>query len=90
MEKCVTIQVTGKVQGVWFRKSAQDMAKKLSIKGYAKNNVDGTVTIEACGEKKNLDKMIAWCRKGSRLAKVENIMHTYSDKKHRFDDFSIL
>ncbi|MGW8122859.1 acylphosphatase [Roseivirga echinicomitans] len=41
------IKVTGKVQGVYFRVSTQEQAKQLGIKGWCKNEPDGSVLIIA-------------------------------------------
>lgn len=91
MNEHVTIQVTGRVQGVWFRKSAQGEAKRLSLVGYAKNNPDGTVTIEAWGERKDLEELVVWCEEGSRLARVDVVEKIFDDKHNdTYHDFKIL
>jgi acylphosphatase len=43
------ITVSGKVQGVWFRKSTQDKARELGLRGFVRNQPDGSVYIEASG-----------------------------------------
>ena len=55
MEKKFIIKVYGKVQGVWFRKSAQQKALALGLRGFCKNMEDGSVYIEAEGD---LEKLI--------------------------------
>lgn len=72
--KCLEIIITGKVQGVFFRKSAKEAAIKLGIKGQARNLPDGSVQIIACGENDNLEKLIQWCHHGSSAARVENVI----------------
>lgn len=78
----LNIKIYGKVQGVFFRVKANEQAEKLNIKGFARNESDGTVYIEAEGEKENLDKFIEWCKKGPQLARVEKIEVTSSDLKN--------
>ena len=46
---CHQIIVTGKVQGVWFRDSTLKKAHELGVKGFVKNQPDGSVYIEAEG-----------------------------------------
>lgn len=46
--------VTGKVQGVGFRFTTKILADNLDIVGIVKNQADGTVYIEAMGDKENL------------------------------------
>jgi acylphosphatase len=71
--KHVQIIIQGKVQGVGFRMSSVSKASRLGITGIVRNEADGSVYIEAEGEKKQLDEFIDWCRQGPRLANVQNI-----------------
>ncbi|NVO84663.1 acylphosphatase [Hymenobacter terrestris] len=67
--------VHGHVQGVFFRQSTQQQARRLGLTGYARNNPDGTVSIEAEGPAEALDALECWCRQGgapaARVDKVE-------------------
>lgn len=87
--KHLNIKVYGKVQGIFFRTTAREEAEKLHITGFAKNESDGSVYIEAEGEKENLDKFISWCHKGPPLAKVEKVEATESPLKN-FSEFEII
>lgn len=71
------IQVIGKVQGVFFRASTQDKAEELGIKGWVKNEADGSVLIEAEGSEDKLQHFISWCRQGPSRADVKKV--EYSD-----------
>lgn len=82
------IKVYGKVQGIFFRITAREEAEKLNITGFARNEEDGSVYIEAEGEKENLDKFISWCRKGPPLAKVEKVEVAESPLKN-FSEFEV-
>lgn len=85
----VLIKINGHVQGVFFRARAQEQAKKLNIKGYAKNLHDGSVVIVAQGEKENLEDLIAWCHDGSPSAKVKKVETSWETPQETFVDFSI-
>ena len=65
-----SIQVRGRVQGVWFRKYTQESALKYGLTGFVKNAIDGSVFIEAEGELNNLDKFVVWLNHGSPLSEV--------------------
>ena len=73
------------VQGVFFRASAKTKADALGIKGYVKNERDGSVYVEAEGEDKNLEEFIRWCRTGPERASVrkcevnEGALNGFSD-----------
>ena len=87
--KCFTIKIHGEVQGVGFRYSAQEKAKELNVNGFARNEPDGTVYIEAEGEEENLMNFLKWCYKGPNFAKVKNINCKTDDRVWQFDDFKI-
>jgi acylphosphatase len=67
------IRVTGRVQGVWFRASAEREAARLGLHGYARNESDGSVTVEAEGPASAVDAMVAWCRVGPPRAEVASV-----------------
>ena len=71
--KSVSIIVRGKVQGVWFRASTAETARKIGIKGFVRNLPDGTVYIEAEADEHTLAALIAWCREGSPFAEVSSL-----------------
>ena len=70
MKKAVEIIVSGRVQGVGFRRFAKNAARKYEIQGYAENKADGSVHISAEGLPENLDLFAAKCNKGPLWAKV--------------------
>ena len=67
------IRIYGKVQGVFFRASARQEAERLGIKGFARNERDGSVYIEAEGDDERLKSFLEWCNQGPSRAKVERI-----------------
>lgn len=78
----LNIKIYGQVQGVFFRVSAKDEAEKLGIKGFARNEPDGTVYIEAEGDKTSLDKFIKWCHDGPEVAQVDKVEITEGPLKN--------
>jgi len=71
--KHFNITVTGKVQGVFFRASTKAVADQLGVKGYVKNQTDGSVFIEAEGDDFSLNSFVDWCKEGPDKAVVENV-----------------
>lgn len=69
----IRLQIFGRVQGVFYRQSAQETAKSLNLKGWVKNLPDGSVLIEAEGERQSLTSFIAWCKQGPSRARVESV-----------------
>ena len=66
-------QISGKVQGVYFRVSSQQVAIEHSLSGYARNLTNGDVEVLMCGEESNIEKMIKWLAQGPPEAKVRNV-----------------
>jgi len=67
------IRVSGRVQGVWFRASAAREAARLGVSGYARNERDGSVTVEAEGPPWAVGAMVEWCRLGPPRADVTGV-----------------
>lgn len=67
------IQVTGRVQGVFYRASTKDKATDLGLRGWVKNQPDGSVLIEVEGEEDMVSEFIEWCKHGPPLANVRSV-----------------
>ncbi|WP_371372312.1 acylphosphatase [Thalassotalea aquiviva] len=74
MKVCYIAKVTGKVQGVYFRASAQNQAIDLSLSGYAHNQEDGSLEVMVCGDEYNVQQMIDWLHEGPEDAEVVNVV----------------
>lgn len=88
MIKTVSISITGKVQGVWFRKYTQEKAQQLTVTGYVKNLYDSSVFIVATGTEIQLQELINWCWHGSPKSKVEHV-HVHELELQLFAGFVI-
>jgi acylphosphatase len=69
-KKCV---VGGRVQGVYYRATAQRRAQQLGIGGYARNLPDGSVEVLACGEEQAVQSFLSWLWIGSSASKVTSV-----------------
>jgi acylphosphatase len=83
------IKITGRVQGVFFRQSAQEKAINLGIKGTVRNCEDDSVEIIATGTKEQLGKLIQWCKVGPPKADVIDVT-TQELSLQEFRNFSIV
>lgn len=75
----IRVLVSGRVQGVWYRRSAQAKAKTLGITGWAHNLIDGKVEMLCEGEEKSIQEFLVWAKKGPFFARVRN-METREEK----------
>ena len=71
--ECARFIVTGKVQGVFFRASAREQARRLDLSGHAKNLEDGSVEVIACGDAANIAVLERWLQTGPAGARVEGV-----------------
>jgi len=76
MAQTISILVTGKVQGVFYRKSARDKALELGLTGEVRNQDDGSVLIVATGEPDLLGIYVQWCKQGPPRAVVSKVETT--------------
>lgn len=65
--------VTGRVQGVYYRKSAEEKAQALNVTGWIRNLTDGGVEFEVQGEEARVDDFLRWARRGSNAARVDEL-----------------
>ena len=71
--KALSLTVTGRVQGVYFRVSAQKKAQELEVKGWCKNQADGSVLIHVEGHEVQLTDFVSWCYQGPVMALVRDV-----------------
>ncbi len=83
------IRVQGKVQGVFYRHSAQAEAKRLGLAGLTRNESDGSVYVEAEGSEEALKQFVEWCNEGPPSASVSKVEYSQQKPKN-YQDFSIL
>ncbi|HIG06965.1 MAG TPA: acylphosphatase [Methylococcaceae bacterium] len=65
--------ISGRVQGVFFRVSAQKKANLYGITGWVKNCADGRVEIVASGETTAMTRFLSWCHQGPNSAQVDHV-----------------
>jgi acylphosphatase len=65
--------IHGRVQGIFFRGSALQLARELGLTGWVRNRLDGTVELVAEGDEAPLATLRAWCAKGPRGAVVRSM-----------------
>ena len=80
--KHLNITIYGKVQGVFFRAATKAVADQLGVKGFVKNQEDGSVYVEAEGDEFSLNSFLEFCNEGPEKAKVEKVEITEGDLKN--------
>lgn len=70
---CIKALVSGKVQGVWYRKSTQRKAKECGVQGWARNLADGRVEVLLCGDATAVQAVADWLWQGPSRARVDGV-----------------
>jgi acylphosphatase len=81
--------VSGRVQGVFFRSETRREARRYAVTGWARNLPDGRVEAVFEGEKKDVERLIEFCRKGpigAGVTKTEVSLEPYAGD---FEDFRV-
>jgi acylphosphatase len=69
----VRVIVSGRVQGVFFRATCADEARRRGLGGWVRNVADGRVEAVFEGPGPQVEAMIAWCRRGPGGARVDAV-----------------
>ncbi len=88
MEASAHIIVSGLVQGVGFRYFVHRRASRLGLSGIVRNLPDGSVEIEAEGDKMLLEELITHVRNGPPSAQVSDLDVTWGDPTYRYRGFT--
>lgn len=89
MTKRIRIIVSGRVQGVCYRASTQEMALNLGLAGWVRNCHNGNVEAVFEGVPEKVDMAIDWCRTGPPSASVRNIEIHKDNGEDIFTSFKI-
>ena len=73
MSQCLRCRVRGRVQGVFFRASTRQEARRLGLSGHARNLPDGSVEVLACGPAHALEALRDWLGRGPPAARVVSV-----------------
>jgi acylphosphatase len=65
------VVVTGRVQGVFFRDSTAQEARRRGVAGWVTNRADGSVEAVFEGDPDAVAALVAWAQHGPEHARVE-------------------
>ena len=85
----IHVRIEGRVQGVGFRWSAVEEARRLRLTGWVRNTLEGGVEAVAEGSRDAVDRFLAWCHEGPRMARVEAVRDREEPATDEFESFEI-
>jgi acylphosphatase len=83
------VRVRGRVQGVYYRASTQEVAVRLGLCGWVRNCDDGSVELVAEGPLERLEQLLEWCRRGPPAARVDACESNVSSASGEFHEFGV-
>ena len=89
-KKRAHVFVEGRVQGVFFRDTARQLALSLGVTGWIRNLRDGRVEAVFEGDEEAVEKMVQFVHRGPPGARVTHVDVEYEEYTGSFDTFSIL
>lgn len=81
--------ISGRVQGVFYRASAQQEAQRLGITGEIRNLPGGEVEAIVEGQQQAVEEFIAWCRRGPPAAEVDHVRVRWGKPRGEFRTFVV-
>lgn len=81
--------VSGRVQGVFFRQSTVDQARRLGVTGWVRNLPAGEVEIMAEGRRRDLEALLDWASHGPRHAQVTGVRQEWGQFTNEFSGFRV-
>jgi acylphosphatase len=89
MRERAIIQVSGRVQGVFYRDHTRRWASSLGLTGWVRNLMDGRVEAVVEGERNDIETLISRLKEGPPMARVDNVNVEWQPSREEFTDFRI-
>jgi acylphosphatase len=81
--------VRGRVQGVGFRYYVVEKALALGLRGYARNEYDGSVEVLAQGPRSTLERLVTLLWKGPSAAQVSEVNTAWRQPTEHLSGFHV-
>ena len=85
----VHVFVSGMVQGVFFRSETKRKAAAYGVTGWVRNLPDSRVEAVFQGEKKAVEALLEFCKRGPSGARVTNVDVKWESYTGEFTNFKI-
>jgi acylphosphatase len=82
--------VSGYVQGVFFRYSTAERARRVGLTGWVRNTADGRVEAVVEGDERDVRGLVDWCHAGPPHATVQAVDVSWEPITGEFSGFSTI
>jgi acylphosphatase len=90
MERAVRVRVTGRVQGVFYRGWTRETALRLGLRGWVRNEPDGSVAALLAGPADAIDEMLTAMAAGPPHALVAALATEPAEPSEAAAGFAVL
>lgn len=84
-----SVVIGGRVQGVFYRASMQEEAVRQGVRGWVRNQPDGTVAALVEGRRRAVEATLDWCWQGPAAARVTRVDVTWGPPEGGPERFEI-
>lgn len=85
----LSLRIRGRVQGVGYRAATRKQARALGLRGWVRNEQDGSVTVVAEGPREALVALRRFCDEGPPFARVDQVEAIWGDATGEFPGFDL-
>lgn len=89
-QKRIQLVIRGRVQGVYYRATAQREARQHGLTGWVKNRPDGSVEMVVEGEEDHVKDFLAWAQQGPTTSRVDTVDTRWRSYTGEFSEFRIV
>jgi acylphosphatase len=83
------VRLSGRVQGVGFRYSTADQARRRRLTGWVRNLDSGVVEAVFEGPRRTIEDMVRWCEDGPPGSYVRDLQVSWDEPLEHFPKFEI-
>ena len=90
MEQAAYLKITGYVQGISLRYMIEQHANKNNLKGWVRNEPDGSVACCLTNPPEEIEKFISWLKSSAKGHLIKNISQTVVQAEAVYDSFTTI
>ncbi len=85
----LSLRVRGRVQAVGYRAATRRKARELRLRGWVRNEQDGSVSVVAEGPREDLRALRTFCDEGPPFARVDQVEAIWAEATGEFPGFDL-